>query len=187
MIYKIGDRVRILRGKFKGKVFTVNQSTNDWVTVKELPKKVLSTSSIEPEGGFPLVLESKMNMEDKTFIINIGENRVLMMAPLVNPDYWVFRIQLHPRQALVAFPKFGGYGIGFQYERRWNTNLPYNGKVLSYYKKQFGDDYVSYLFNHIKQNKRYKSISDEKCKEAIRMLIKACEQLERGIPPKEII
>lgn len=183
----MGDKIRVLRGKLKGRILTVHQSANDWVTVKELPAKVLRISSVEPEGGFPLVLESKLKVEDKSPIINASENHILIMTPPIKPDYWTFRIQLHPRQALVAFPKFGGYGIGFQYETDWNTNLPYNGKVLDHHKAKYGDDYVSYLFNHIKHNKRYKAISNEKCKEAIQMLIEACKKLVSGIPAKEIM
>ena len=135
---------------------------------------------------FELVLESKIKENDRTTIIKNG-NHEFLMSPIVNPDYWIFKIQLHPHQALVAFPKFGGYGIGFQYEIDWNTNLPYNGQVLNEYKEKYGDDYVSFLFNHIKHNKRYKAISDEKCKEAIRMLIEACKKLVSGMPAKEIL
>lgn len=44
---KYGDKIKIKRGKLKGKVFTVHQSANDWLMVEELPAKILSISSVE--------------------------------------------------------------------------------------------------------------------------------------------
>ena len=40
-------------------------------------------------------------------------------------DYWAYRVQLTPKQAVVGFPKHGTIGIGFEREEDWNTNLPY--------------------------------------------------------------
>ena len=50
----------------------------------------------------------------------------LMVTPRVGADdYWLYRVKLSPRQAVVGFPKFGVIGIGFAVEEvDWNTNLP---------------------------------------------------------------
>ncbi len=49
----------------------------------------------------------------------------LMVNPMVDEDYWTFRVRLGDQgQAIVAFPKYGGYGCGFAQEEDWNTNLP---------------------------------------------------------------
>jgi len=61
--YKMGDRVRILRGKFAGQVMTVHQSANDWVTLKETMHKdpsryVMSKGNVDPAEGFT---EDEMN------------------------------------------------------------------------------------------------------------------------------
>lgn len=51
--YREGDRVRILRGSLAGQIMTVRESSNDWVTFKETPKReVMSKGNVEPEGGF---------------------------------------------------------------------------------------------------------------------------------------
>lgn len=85
-----------------------------------------------------------------------------LITPLIDEDYWVFRIKLFKDQALLAFPKFGTLGIGFALEEEdWNTNLPYNKGA-------------SIIFNHIKCNKKYKEITDQECIAAIKVLQKAC-------------
>ena len=40
----------------------------------------------------------------------------ILMTPAIGEDYWVFRVQLHEDQALLAFPKFFQLGIGFAQE-----------------------------------------------------------------------
>lgn len=55
--YRMGDRVKILRGKYAGQVMVVHHSANDWVTLKETMYKdpsryVMSKGNIEPELGF---------------------------------------------------------------------------------------------------------------------------------------
>lgn len=52
-MYKPGDRVRVLRGALAGEVLTVHQSSNDWVTFKEMrSREVMSKGNVEPEMGF---------------------------------------------------------------------------------------------------------------------------------------
>lgn len=53
-------------------------------------------------------------------------NAVMMMTPAIDENYWKYRIEVSPNQAIVGFPKFGTIGIGFQHETDWNTNLPSN-------------------------------------------------------------
>jgi hypothetical protein len=49
-----------------------------------------------------------------------------LSPPVSDDDYWLFRVQVSAKQALVAFPKHGTIGIGFQVEEQdWNANLPY--------------------------------------------------------------
>lgn len=69
-----------------------------------------------------LILETK-DQPDET--VEIGN---AVIAPLVDPDYWTFRVVVSqdPFQAVVGFPKFSTIGIGFAVEDDdWNTNFPY--------------------------------------------------------------
>jgi hypothetical protein len=49
----------------------------------------------------------------------------ILITPAITPDFWLYRVALTSKNAIVAFPKFGTIGIGFQNEEDWNTNLPY--------------------------------------------------------------
>jgi hypothetical protein len=93
-----------------------------------------------------------------TFMVN---GHIIMGTPPIDEDYWVFRIKLSKYQSIVAFPKFWTMGIGFAKETNWNTNLPY-------------DCDAEKIYNWIKRNKIYKSITKEKCIEAINILKRAC-------------
>lgn len=69
-----------------------------------------------------LTLERRAQ-EDQTAVLAGG---VVMLAPVVDEDYWEYRVQLTKTQAVVGFPKFMTVGIGFAVEEEdWNTNLPY--------------------------------------------------------------
>lgn len=49
--YSTGDKVRILRGKLSGQIFTVDQSANDWVTLQGIytnSLRVQSKRNVEP-------------------------------------------------------------------------------------------------------------------------------------------
>lgn len=87
----------------------------------------------------------------------------IMMTPMIDEDYWLYRVRLSETQAINAFPKFNTIGIGFAVETDWNTNLPYTCLT---------DE----IFNHIAHNKGDDSISDEDCLKAIEMLKKAIKQ-----------
>lgn len=95
--------------------------------------------------------------------LNIGGKTVLVTPP-IDEDYWMMRVPVSDRQAIVCFPKFFTVGIGFQHEEDWNTNLPYSCDATQ-------------IFNHISHNKGDETISDEICIKAIEMLQGAIREI----------
>lgn len=87
----------------------------------------------------------------------------LMLTPMVDEDYWLFRVRLSETQAVVGFPKFATIGIGFAVEEDWNTNFPYTCTT---------DE----IYQHIAHNKGDDAISDEDCVTAIRMVQEAARE-----------
>jgi hypothetical protein len=79
------------------------------------------------------------------------------ISPLVDEDYWEYRVIVGEHQAVVGFPKYTTIGIGFAVEENWNTNLPYSLTTER-------------IWNHIKDNKGEKDIPDEWCIKAIRLI-----------------
>lgn len=110
-----------------------------------------------------LQIEAQEGMIDKTIQLGGG----MIMTPPINEGYWLFRVPVSDKQAVVAFPKFGTIGIGFQHEEDWNCNLPYS----------CGTDEI---FNHIADNKGDESIPDERCKDAIRLLQEAATNYKKS-------
>lgn len=98
-----------------------------------------------------LVLEAKAQ-QDET--VHAGP---AMITPAIDEDYWLYRVRLSERQAVVGFPKFMTIGIGFAVEEDWNTNLPYTCEAER-------------IYEHIAHNKGDDSISREDCLTAIRMI-----------------
>lgn len=90
-------------------------------------------------------------------------NGLAMKTPNIDEGYWLFRVAVSDEQAIVAFPKFMTFGIGFQKEKDWNTNAPYTRDA-------------EIIYNHIKHNKCNKNIRKEKCIKAINMIQKACTE-----------
>lgn len=86
-----------------------------------------------------------------------------MITPALDEDYWYMRVKVSDKQAVVAFPKFGTIGIGFQHEEDWNTNLPYSTNAKD-------------LYNHIMVNKGDKKILYATCIKAIELLQLAIKQ-----------
>lgn len=68
----------------------------------------------------PTLILERRDPEDRT--VRVGS---LAVTPLVDEDYWSYRVRLTAEQSVVGFPKFGTVGIGFAQEEDWNTNLPY--------------------------------------------------------------
>jgi hypothetical protein len=85
-----------------------------------------------------------------------------LITPPINEDYWLLRVPVSDTQAVVAFPKFTTIGVGFQQEEDWNTNLP----ARVGHKR---------LWNHIKHNKGSDDIPDDRCVEALKLLIAAVD------------
>lgn len=70
----------------------------------------------------------------------------ISITPAINEDYWLFRVRLSEKQAVVGFPKFGTIGIGFAQEEDWNTNLPYTcapEEILAHIEHNKGDESIS--------------------------------------------
>lgn len=105
---------------------------------------------------------SKLNLQVNAKFIEanttrqIGKATVIVTPPL-DEEYWLFRVELSDKQAVVGFPKFSTIGIGFQREEDWNTNLPYTCKAEEVYQ-------------HIKHNKADTRISKAQCIEAIGLI-----------------
>ena len=103
-------------------------------------------------------LQINANCEDPTVPKLKGKG--IAITPLVDEEYWLFRVPLNDKQAVVGFPKFSTIGIGFQVEDDWNTNLPYSCEAEK-------------IFDHISHNKGDDSITDQSCIEAIRLVKEA--------------
>jgi len=83
---------------------------------------------------------------------------VIMTPAIGDKGYWVFKVQLTKKQAIIGFPKFGTIGIDFMVEDEdWNTNLPC----------QTGTEEI---YNHIKRNKGDSKITKKQCIEAIKKI-----------------
>ena len=95
---------------------------------------------------------------------NIG-NGVVSVTPPLDDKYWVLRVPVSDNQSIIAFPKFFTYGIGFQYEDDWNTNLPYSCDTIE-------------IFNHIAHNKGDDNIPDQLCIDAIKLIQAALDHEE---------
>lgn len=105
----------------------------------------------------------RRNQENETGVAQIDEAGVVLVAPLVDEDYWSYRVKLSDTQAIVGFPKYNTIGVGFAVEEDWNTNLPYSVGV-------------DRLFKHIKHNKGDKTILDTDVRRAIKLIIAAVKE-----------
>ena len=85
----------------------------------------------------------------------VAGGRILITPPL-DEDFWLLRVRVSKKQAVVAFPKFMTLGIGFARETDWNTNLPWTCDTAA-------------IFAHIKHN-RGEKIPDARCLAAIELL-----------------
>lgn len=109
-----------------------------------------------------MVLECNPDMVDKTPTFK-APGISLMMTPPIGEEYWMFRVKLSPKQAIIGFPKFGTIGVGFSKETDWNTNLPYTSEAEA-------------IFSHIKHNKGSRKIEDVDCLAAIRLVQEAARE-----------
>lgn len=105
-----------------------------------------------------LQLEMQEGMADASFVAE-----GIMMTPPIDDEYWLFRVRLTEKQAMLGFPKFGTIGIGFAVEDDdWNTNLPYPCPALK-------------ILTHILDNKGDDDIRHSDCLEAIIMIQEASQ------------
>jgi hypothetical protein len=113
----------------------------------------------------------ELTLERKNQPNNTLFGRVVIVAPLVEPDYWLYRVRLSSTQAVVGFPKFSTIGIGFAKEVDWNTNLPYTCETEE-------------IYEHIKHNAgRSTGATKERCLLAIKMIQDALNaSKEQDIP-----
>jgi hypothetical protein len=100
-----------------------------------------------------LILENK-NQPNETAVFGGG---AVMMTPMVDEDYWTYRVRLSEKQAVLGFPKFLTVSIGFAQEEDWNTNFPYTCDTEE-------------IFQHIKHNKGDDSIADDDVRVAIKLI-----------------
>ena len=100
-----------------------------------------------------LTLERK-NQPNETPILAGG---ALMMTPMIDEDYWQYRVRLSDKQAVLGFPKFLVIGIGFAVEEDWNTNFPSTCETEE-------------IFEHIKHNKGDDAIPDDDVRAAIKLI-----------------
>jgi hypothetical protein len=101
-----------------------------------------------------LKLEKRAQRDETTYVGKV------IISPIVDEDYWRYRVRLTNEQAIVGFPKFGIIGIGFQIEDDWNTNLPFT-------------ESAEHILEHISHNKGDDTISDADCIAAIRLIQEA--------------
>jgi hypothetical protein len=88
----------------------------------------------------------------------------IMITPPIDEGFWLARVKVSDKQAIVCFPKFLTIGCGFQFEDDWNTNLPLAGEAKD-------------IFRHIKHNKGDDTIPDSRCIEAIELLQAECKKM----------
>lgn len=107
-------------------------------------------------------LTLEINSKEKSAKVAAGDKPIIagavaiMMTPAIGEDFWLARVKVSERQAVVCFPKFGTIGIGFQHEDSdWNTNLPYTCDTTE-------------IYEHIKVNRR--GAKRDKCIAAIKVI-----------------
>lgn len=134
----------------------------------EVPSVASAIAEIEKRNGvrkLAVEVNSKAVVDKAQF--QLANGSLLMITPPIDEDFWLMRVPLSDKQAIVCFPKFGIIGCGFQKEEDWNTNLP-----LSCEAEQ--------IFRHISHNKGDDSIADADCIAAIRLLQDAIEKAKQS-------
>jgi len=97
---------------------------------------------------------------------SLAEKGILMTPPL-NEEFWLLRVPVSDKQAIVGFPKFNQIGIGFQVEGEdWNTNLPSNCPAEE-------------IYAHIECNKG-EDPTREDCIAAIKMIQEFVTEMKAG-------
>lgn len=111
----------------------------------------------------PLRLEVRDEPLEDTSVVAPG----IMMTPALGEDYWLWRVRLTEKQAIVGFPKFTMIGIGFVEEEDWNTNLPSSCTAEE-------------IWNHIAHNAGDPEITKEAGIAAIQLIKDAAAKSRKG-------
>ena len=106
--------------------------------------------------------------KDHLDLSSIGDGRI-MLTPPIDEDYWLYRVVVSNKQAVVGFKKFNTIGIGFQYEKDWNTNLPWSTSAEE-------------IYDHIKHNRL--GVPKNRCIEAIEIIQSAVRQSMEAVVPE---
>jgi len=118
-------------------------------------------------------LEINEKCIDKTdcFTTKNGRNELcsIMVCPPTGEDYWSFRVKLCKDQAVLGFPKYGLVGVGMALEENGNTNLPLHSPFTA-------EENAENIADHIKCNKKYKSITRKMIVDAIILIDKGARQ-----------
>lgn len=116
------------------------------------------------------VLEINPDCVDKTTHMFSGNNHI-MISPAVDEEYWLFRVKLCKDQAVLGFPKCGMVGVGMAKEvhPNSNTNLPIHSNSSP-------EKNGKHIAQHIKCNKKYKSITIKMIEDAATLI---CEGVEK--------
>ena len=115
-----------------------------------------------------LILEMNKTFDSGRYAASFGiiEGVGALVTPDIDESYWLMRVPVSQKQAIVCFPKFGTIGIAFQVEEDdWNTNLPHSCDAAK-------------IYEHIRRNKGQRHIKASTCITAIRMLQMAIVQLK---------
>jgi len=98
----------------------------------------------------------------------------VMITPSIDENFWLFRVLVSDKQAIVGFPKFGVIGVGFQHEEDWNTNLPTGTFAIE-------------IYDHIKHNKGDAKIPRSRCIEAIMLIQKKVLDMKRAETAEKLV
>ena len=110
---------------------------------------------------FKLTLEINQSQLPTEAVDSLAKSGMLLTPPL-DEHFWLYRVAVSEKQAIVGFPKFGVVGVGFQHEEDWNTNLPSSADAAE-------------LYEHISHNRKAGGDCPPKqrCLDAIRLIQQA--------------
>jgi hypothetical protein len=153
---KIQDRIEAAQEKVRKE-----QELQEQIKAAEFQASVEQEfiANVKTPAQAKLKLEIR-NETDRT--VRLGN---IIMGPVVDENYWTFRVKVSDDQAIVGFQKFGSIGVGFAKEEDGNTNLPSTCSTLE-------------IYNHIKHNKGSSSISRDRCLRAIKLIQIAADFLQ---------
>jgi hypothetical protein len=115
---------------------------------------------------FKLVLETNPEALRDDSVAALDGTGIVITPPIAE-DFWFWRAAVSDKQAIVGFPKFTIYGIGFQVEDdNWNTNLPPDAR-------DDREEGIREIHQHIRCNQGDDSIPEARILKAIGMVYDA--------------